>query len=149
MPETQAFTRTLVVVECSSCNCVFGMTKERYDLAHRDGANFYCINGHPQCFRETDAQKVGRELSAALAKANREKQSALDDAAWERQQRMTATTERKRVENQLRATKGVVTRTKNRIANGVCPCCSRHVTNLERHIRGQHPNYAASEASEK
>ncbi len=45
--------------------------------------------------------------------------------------------QRKRV-NALR---GVVTRTKKRIANGTCPCCTRTFTNLARHIAAKHPDY--------
>lgn len=43
-------------------------------------------------------------------------------------------------------TKGVVTRTRNRIANGVCPCCDRSFTNLQRHMASKHPDYAHAPA---
>ena len=32
-----------------------------------------------------------------------------------------------------------------RIKNGVCPCCKRHFTNLERHMHTKHPEFAATE----
>ena len=40
------------------------------------------------------------------------------------------------------AFKGIVTRTKRRVGNGVCPCCKRTFQNLARHMHGQHPEYA-------
>lgn len=53
-------------------------------------------------------------------------------------------TEQRRLESERRAhaaTKGQLTKTKKRIANGVCPCCNRSFANLERHMAGQHPDY--------
>jgi hypothetical protein len=38
------------------------------------------------------------------------------------------------------ATKGHLTRTRKRVAAGVCPCCTRHVTHLERHMTTQQPD---------
>lgn len=49
------------------------------------------------------------------------------------------------LERSLQATRGVVTRTKNRIKNGVCPCCKRHFGNLHQHMKTQHPEYAVAE----
>jgi hypothetical protein len=34
-----------------------------------------------------------------------------------------------------------LTRTKNRIAGGVCPCCNRSFENLRRHMATKHANY--------
>jgi len=44
----------------------------------------------------------------------------------------------------LSATRGVVTRIKNRIGHGVCPCCKRHFGNLQKHMDSKHPGYARS-----
>jgi len=40
-----------------------------------------------------------------------------------------------------RTIKGHLTRTKNRIANGVCPCCNRSFKNLHNQMSRQHPDY--------
>jgi hypothetical protein len=45
-------------------------------------------------------------------------------------------------EHRLRATRGVVTKIKRRVAHGVCPCCQRTFKDLARHMEGQHPDYA-------
>lgn len=40
--------------------------------------------------------------------------------------------------------KAALTRLSNRIAFGVCPCCHRHFTNLQRHMASQHPDFLRS-----
>lgn len=42
-------------------------------------------------------------------------------------------------------TKGKLTKTRNRIAKGVCPCCNRSFVNLGKHMAGQHPDFGAAE----
>jgi hypothetical protein len=37
----------------------------------------------------------------------------------------------------------VATRIRNRIAAGVCPCCTRTFKNVARHIKDKHPTYVA------
>lgn len=46
----------------------------------------------------------------------------------------------------LSATRGVVTRFKNRVGHGVCPCCQRNFKNLRRHIETKHPAFAVSDS---
>lgn len=41
------------------------------------------------------------------------------------------------------ATRGHLTRTKKRVAHGVCPCCSRTFQQLARHMKNKHPEYVA------
>lgn len=45
-------------------------------------------------------------------------------------------------ERRLAATKGVVTRIKNRVGKGVCPCCKRTFPNLGAHMSEKHPDWA-------
>lgn len=42
----------------------------------------------------------------------------------------------------------VCTRTRNRIAAGVCPCCNRTFQNLADHMRTLHADYVAAEPEE-
>lgn len=44
-------------------------------------------------------------------------------------------------DRQLAATRGTVTRIKNRISKGVCPCCNRTFQDLMQHMLVKHPNY--------
>ncbi len=56
----------------------------------------------------------------------------------------TARQQRDRNEYRRRAERAAKTRIKNRIANGVCPCCRRSFKNLHRHMQSQHPDYAGA-----
>jgi hypothetical protein len=46
-----------------------------------------------------------------------------------------------RLEREKSAAKGQVTKIKNRIAGGVCPCCNRYFLGLERHMSTKHKDY--------
>jgi hypothetical protein len=39
-----------------------------------------------------------------------------------------------------------VTKIKNRVGHGVCPCCTRSFQNLARHMASEHPTFAAEAA---
>jgi RNase P subunit RPR2 len=92
------------------------MTEEhqRYFLAKRDKATFYCPNGHSQCYTGlSDKEKLEQERARhqeTLARLN--------------------VAEAKRVQLE------------KRIKRGVCPCCKRSFTALARHIKSKHPEYA-------
>lgn len=92
----------------------------------RDHKPWYCVNGHSQVYLgETEEQKLRRRLEWAesRAKTNRE---------WA-----------EREERRARAFRGQVTKIKNRVGNGVCPCCNRTFQNLMRHMQTKHPGYSA------
>lgn len=45
------------------------------------------------------------------------------------------------------ATRGHLTRTKKRVAHGVCPCCNRTFQQLGRHMKAKHPEYIEETAT--
>ena len=102
-----------------------------------NGIHFYCGYGHSQHFivGETEAEKLRRERDR-LAQRLAER-----DDEIKRQRELREGTER-----QLSATRGVVTRIKNRVGHGVCPCCNRTFGDLSRHMATKHPTYAAEAA---
>jgi hypothetical protein len=59
--------------------------------------------------------------------------------AAERAQHDQTRADRDANRRQLSASRGQVTKIKNRVGNGVCPCCDRSFTNLRRHMSTQHP----------
>ena len=120
------FTKTITFspVECCECHTQFAMTVETKQQFQNDHEWFYCPFGHKQYYTGKSEKE---ELKYQLDQAER-------DYRRERQHRQG-------VENSLRTTKGHVTRIKNRVANGTCPCCRRHFANLERHMHSQHPEY--------
>lgn len=131
--ETKTYTLTTTdtaTVTCCDCGLTF-VVPGAWDREKREShSGFYCPNGHSLVYKG----KTKAEREAERYKADAE--FYRDRAESERRRRETA--ERSRA-----ATKGVLTRTKNRIAKGVCPCCNRTFRDLAAHMAGQHPEYAA------
>ena len=113
----------LVTHECGRCGVVFAMPDRFLRDRREDGQTFYCPNGHPRVFRESESDRLRRQLANAEARETHE-----------RDQRQAA--ERSNV-----ALRGVVTRTKRRAAAGVCQCCHRTFQNVARHMANQHPDF--------
>lgn len=124
LSETILYTTT----SCCVCGVHFALSED-YDRARRgDHKSFYCPNGHPLSYTgpseaEKRAQRLQREVEAAAAQAH----------FWRNEQ--------ERTKRQLISAKGQLTKTKRRVANGVCPCCDRSFVNVARHMATQHPDY--------
>lgn len=124
--------------QCWKCKCEVWLPDDLYTAArHSESISFFCSFGHSAHFAQgdTDEQKLRRErdrLTQRLAEKD-------DEIA--RQRSLRETTER-----QLSATKGVVTRIKNRVGAGVCPCCTRTFGNLASHMMTKHPAFRAEAA---
>lgn len=122
--------------ECINCSIRWGVSK-LFDRQRRgDKKSFYCPNGHPQAYTESEADRLRKALETS------KQQNAMwqDDARQQRQRAEAA-------ERSASAQRGVVTRLKNRAAAGVCPCCNRTFVNLQRHMAGKHPTFTTEEAS--
>ena len=116
----------LVTEQCIRCGITFALPEELRGELVENHKDFYCPNGHSQRYIDkTEAQKQ-RERAERLA---------------QQLQRREADLQRERTQH--RATKGQLTKTKKRVANGVCPCCNRSFANVQRHMEGQHPEYVA------
>lgn len=124
------FATGLVRESCCVCSVVFGMSKGVYDLRRQDGREFYCVNGHRQFYTETEATQLKKQLE------QKEKQ-----LVWAKEREAIANREAKHQEGRARAYKGKFTGIKRRVANGVCPCCTRSFQNLRRHMETKHPKY--------
>jgi len=121
----------LVAQTCCSCGTVFGINEGQKVQLKRTGEWFYCPNGHSQRFTKTEADKLREQLAAA--------ERARDSArAYARSVQDQNDAERRA----HAATKGQLTKTRKRVANGVCPCCNRSFADLGRHMAGKHPDYA-------
>ena len=118
---------TFQVITCYKCSVQFGMPKGMYNARRDDHNCFYCPSGHGQYF---SGKSETEKLQASLEYQKRMTQ--YERAAKESARRSNA------------AIKGHQTRLKRRIANGVCPCCSRTFKDLEQHMANQHPEYETS-----
>lgn len=138
MTQTTTITTALVIHTCATngCGVVFGVTDGYNDRRREDHGTFYCPNGHRHSYDgDTEAEKQ-RKRADRLAKQVEAREA---DIRFEQ----------RRLENERnahRATKGVLTKTRKRVANGVCPCCNRTFADLGRHMAGQHPDYQETNA---
>jgi hypothetical protein len=123
----------MYVLTCASCGVVFGITSE-YEAARREDARtFHCPNGHTLSWKESEADRLKKERDSAIRQRD-----------WANQREQATRDQLQASERSLRATKGHITRLRNKIANGVCPVpgCHRYFENVHRHITGQHPEWA-------
>lgn len=116
---------------CSVCGITF-YAPENWVRAKREKHDtFWCPNGHSQHFpHETEAEKLRRELAREKHKAE---QAQAQAAHLDR--RLTV------AQRQRAAARGQVTKIKNRVGKGVCPCCTRSFVNLQQHMKHQHPEW--------
>lgn len=124
---------------CCQCKSEIWLPDALYEAAQhgRGKVTFFCPYGHAQVFAEgeTDADKFRRERDL-LAQRLAEKD---DTIKFWREREETAS-------RSLSATRGVITRIKNRVGHGVCPCCNRTFENVARHMASQHPIWSAEAA---
>lgn len=126
---------SMVHQQCISCGVHWMMPAYLDNQRKKNKERFYCPNGHGQAYVESEADRLRRERDRLA------QQIAQRDDEIKRQRERREETERR-----LAATKGVVTRYRNRVGSGVCPCCNRTFHNLARHMASQHPTFAAEAA---
>ena len=105
------------------------LTDDFIEQRQRDHKSFYCnVCGRRRHWpQKSDLEKLRGRLATT--------QDMLD----------TARQQRDHSEHRRRGEKAAKTRIKNRIANGVCPCCNRSFKDLHRHMQNKHPDYVASD----
>lgn len=132
---TFSLSTNFVTEECNSCGVQFAVTEafQKKRLEVRGPNNpFYCPNGHKIWYIGKSAEDLQRERAEQL-------QRQLEAA----DNRLKAAREaRERADRQAAAARGQVTKIKNRVSHGVCPCCNRTFENLQRHMASQHPTFA-------
>ena len=139
----------LVQVTCPNCQTVHGIEQHIYDAAKQrnEEMTLHCPNGHPWHYPKGDSQTtiLRRErdrLNQRLAMKDDELRAKDQDIEEEREKKNLA-------RRQTRAYKGQVTKIKNRVGKGVCPCCNRQFVNLQRHMDSKHPDYSTEETNLK
>lgn len=116
-------TFTLTEIVCCKCSTHFAIDKDFNNRCLATGESFYCPHGHSQSYVETE-----------IIKLRKEKQRLVSELSWAENEAHIAKNERK-------AARAKLTRTQNRIANGVCPCCHRTFKQLAAHISTKHPDF--------
>jgi len=124
---------------CWNCGVTIVMPEHMYNTRRNDHQSFYCVNGHSGAFK--GKSEAERKLEAAeQSLANQKARLEWAEAEAKRAKEAQAAAERK-----ASAAKGEVTKIKNRVGNGVCPCCNRTFQNLMRHMKTKHPKFKDGE----
>lgn len=114
----------MVTEECCKCHMTFGMTQafKKQKMKNREG--FYCPAGHGQVY------------------TGKSEEQKLKDKLWRAEQDLSAESGRAAL---LKGQRDEVTSTYNkmrdRVKNGVCPCCTRTFQNLLEHMKTKHPEF--------
>lgn len=123
---------------CPTCGVEFAMPSNLVRTLRLNKKSFYCPNGHSQSFTTSRLDELEAEL-----KRERERRERAEDLAKRRDEA------NKQMYKTKQQTLGKLRRLKERVKNGVCPCCNRSFVQLQRHIATKHPEYAAQlEAAE-
>lgn len=135
-----ATTADLDVKHCPICGVLYAVDSVLMDCHDRDGTSWHYPNGHSLHFTKPKAVREKERADAAEARAR----SAEDTARFWRQRD-------KDTRRSLAATKGHLTRMRNRIAQGVCPvqgCKRSGFSNVMRHIASKHPEWHHEHAAD-
>lgn len=117
---------TFTIITCSECGIGFGVPDHFEAKRREDHREFRCPNGHNQYFpAESEAERLRRLLTAKERYADRLNEQLSHEQASHR------------------ATKGVVTKLRQRAITGTCAFCHRHFVNVERHVASKHPDTTA------
>jgi hypothetical protein len=107
---------------CCNCGMPFAMTKDFERQRRNDHKNFYCPSGHSLHYSgPSEAEKLRSEL---------ERKEQILDAERARAAR---------VEQERDQVARAHNRMRQRVMNGVCPCCNRTFQNLLAHMKTEHP----------
>jgi len=117
-----------VTEECCNCGILFAMTKDFQRRRLNDHKSFCCPSGHSQHY---SGQTEGQKLRKQLERKQRQLEAESGRASLLEQQR-----------NQLSKSYGKI---RERVKNGVCPCCNRTFQNLLNHMRTEHPEFGSHE----
>lgn len=118
---------TLKSTNCAACGVLFAMPDYLLRELQDNPRSFYCPNGHSLTYKDSEADRLRRQLDNARNRARH-----LED-------------QRDAAERSNTALRGHLTKAKKRAAAGVCPVsgCKRHFQNVAAHIERKHPDYAS------
>jgi hypothetical protein len=136
--EILTFTTALVRLACGVCNMPFAIPENLYEARLNDGGWFWCPSGHRIHYYETENERLATEKAALERRLE-----------WQRSATRAALDQAATAERHRRAAKGQLTKARNRIANGVCPCCNRTFVDVQRHMASKHPDYATTPKVER
>lgn len=120
----------LVTKVCGECYIAFAIPQEKENRCLESGESWHCPNGHCRIYTKSDNAKLKEKLARVEA-----------DKDYYRNRTDELYNQKTHLERRVAATKGQVTKIKNRVGRGVCPCCNRTFQNLGQHMHNQHPEW--------
>jgi hypothetical protein len=127
--QTITYVGKLVTTSCW-CGIHLAIPEDLYRIARRNkGKAVWCPLGHEFIFSNTTEEQLAQARKEAADARRREEATR---SLLQHEERSHA------------ATRGHVTRKKkelSRVKAGICPCCTRHFVNLERHMATKHKGY--------
>jgi len=115
-----------VVEDCCTCGMQFAMTVDFQRRKLKDRGWFCCPAGHQQYYAgKTEEQKLREQI--------------------EQKDREIAARDRRvsNAESRARAVNKQYKRIRDRVKNGVCPCCNRTFQNLASHMKTEHQDFGS------
>ena len=129
-------TSELHVVICGECGGTYALAKRYVDKKREHGGFWtcpYCKCGWGFSAEDSDVKQLEKKLARQI-----------EATEGQRLRKVEAMGQRDYFESSRNGMKGALRKEQkkmDRVKNGVCPCCNRHFANLERHIKGQHPEF--------
>ena len=112
------------IEHCCNCGMPFAMTREFQQRRLKKRDAFYCPKGHAQHYTGKSQEQ---RLKEQLARKQRELEAEAGRAIM--------------LENQRDNISKSYNKMRNRVKNGVCPCCNRTFENLLNHMKIKHPDF--------
>lgn len=111
--------------QCCDCGVLFAMPSDMQRRRREDHKYFYCPAGHAQHYLAgfSEAEKLRRDLDR------------------ERQVREAAEARAGKAEQNLAQVARAHRKMRQRVMNGVCPCCNRSFGNLREHMKTEHADF--------
>jgi hypothetical protein len=120
---------------CVRCGVPIVLEATFHQERQRDHANFFCPNGHPQHYPgKSDVELLKEQLA--------EKDRYIENS---KKRREWAERDAKIAKRSAASYKGKLNHVKDRVGNGVCPCCRRTFQDLMKHMQTKHPTYKGEE----
>ena len=108
---------------CGECGIRMAVALSAWEGRQKTGKDFYCFNGHCRVFRDTTEKKLQRDLDR-----ERQVREAAEARAGKAEQNLAQVTKAHR-------------KMRERVMNGVCPCCNRSFANLREHMKSEHADF--------
>lgn len=115
---------------CGQCGILYAAPKHWWDARRQDKKSIFCPNGHQASYHQTTEDQLRQKLAAAAAEAERQRQvrEAAEARAGKAEQSLAQVTKAHR-------------KMRERVMNGVCPCCTRSFANLREHMKSEHADF--------